>query len=83
MLSLESIIESLADVAETVAIDGVMGFIPLLTVARLLIARGAMQDTGRGEPTRRQLQYLKSRLSSCPDQLELRIRKDGIYLRLL
>lgn len=83
MLSLESIIEALTEITETVAIDGVLGFVPLLAVARLLMTRGAMRDTGCGEPTRRQLQYLKSQLSRFPDQLGLRIRKDGVYLRLL
>jgi len=83
MLSLESIIEALAEVTETVAIDGVIGFVPLFTVARLLIARGAMRGTGRGEPTRRQLQYLKSHVPRFPAQLQLRICKDGVYLRLL
>lgn len=74
---LESIIEALAGVPETAAIDGVMGFIPLLAVAQLLIDRGAMRDVGRGEPTRRQLQYLKSQLSRFPDKVELRICKEG------
>ena len=83
MSFIDSVFEALSEVAETIAIDGVAGFVPLVTVARLIIASGAMRDTGRGEPTRRQLQYLKSQLSRFPDQLEFRIRKDGVYLRLL
>lgn len=45
MLSLESIIAALGEITETVIIDGVAGFVPLLTVARLLMARGDMLDT--------------------------------------
>jgi hypothetical protein len=83
MLSLESIIEAIMDITETVAIDGVTGFVPVLAVARLLMMRGAVKDTGRGAPTSRQLGYLRSQATRFPDRLELRIRRDGAYLKLL
>jgi len=83
MLSLESIIGAIAEITETVAIDGVAAFVPIFAVARLLMMHGDVEDTGRGEPTSRQLQYLKSQASRFPDQIELKIRKDGVYLRLL
>lgn len=83
MLSLESIIEVLTEITETVAIDGVTGFVPILAVARLLMMRGAMNDTGRGEPTSRQVAYLRSQMSRFPSQIELKVRRDGVYLRLL
>lgn len=83
MLSLEDIIGAVLGVSENIVIDGLTGFLPLLMVARLLIASGAMRDKGQGEPTRRQLQHLSRTVSRYPEQLDIRVLKDGIYVRVL
>lgn len=83
MVSLETIIGVLGQITETVVIDGVAGFVPILAAARVLMMHGALKDTGCGAPTSRQLANLRREAARFPDNIELRICKDGVYLRLL
>jgi len=83
MLSLESIIGALSEVTETAVTDGVIGFVPVLIVARFLTMREAGKDTGPGKPTSRQLGYFAGEEASFPNHLELRVRRDITYLRLV
>jgi len=86
MALVDSILELLEElVGEAVAaivIDGVTGFLPAITIAHLLIAKGFLDDKGDGKPSKQQVSQVRSILKHYPDRFEPRCKGRITYFRL-
>ena len=80
---IDSILEVLLDTVEGIALDGMTGFFPVVTIARLLLGRGLLKDVGRGEPTRQQLVSIRSAVRQRPDLFEIRKKGRTTYVRVM
>ena len=79
----EWIEEVLTDVVGDMVIDGLTGFFPALTVARLLVARGYYPDEEGGEPSKRRQGEVRRSLITNRERfgLEARQKRNRVYFR--
>ena len=78
--AIDQLLFEMVNAAGSIVLDGVAGFFPAVTIAKLLVQGGLMEDKGGGRPTKRQVTAVRGVLKRMPRVVK-RERSGVVYYR--